>query len=316
MLDMIYLAKKSQGNTFFVNTYERFVASESAALSAQSFKTKSAQKDAIGYANSLIGVLFSELVKDSGLLKMDEDESSAVGEAASELYYSAPAVHTMKAFERRVSALAACSEVGQFIDERAAALRDIAARGLVLKAVPVIKKISRKATEMQRKEAQWKALPVASKALVLRITEEITPSLEGIYSELRTLLEKIRIECERAKGMTRKERLTKRRGLVDAYGDLFNVAWAGERHIDAFIQGGFADDIAAIKYHAATRLGGIEVLDVLSSDAVLGKAGCEYRCRLLTNDGPYRFHVRGIFAGGVNIQRCHIRVICDLKREG
>ena len=315
MLNTVLASEKAKKSSMFINWFERFNALEESALAAESFTTKAVQKDAISYVNRMVERLFDALVDESGLRAMDKSSGDAASEAASEVYYNKPAIHTMKAFNRRLKALASVSEVGKVMQDNMGDIYNLVERGQALKALPVVKTPTKKEAGEQQKKAAWKSLPKASRELVEGIMEAAKPSLEDISERTRKMLASIRKQYAETQALPAKEGRMKRRAMADAYGILLQVARTGQEAEDTFIQGEYNQHLEAIKYGAATRLGGLDVEEVESVEAESGVAGIDFGCRLRAKDGNYRFSFKGIIAGGYNIQRIHVRVIFNLARE-
>lgn len=315
MLNTVLANEKAKKSSLFTTWFERFTALEESALAVESFSTKAVQKDAITYVNRMVEHLFDALVRESGLLAMDKSSGNAVSEAASEVYYNRPAIHTIKAFNRRLEALAKVSTVGKAMQENMGDILDLIERGQALKSLPVVKKPTKAESEQQQKEAAWKSLPKASRELVEGIMEAAKPSLEDISERTRKMLASIRKQYAETQALPGKEGRMKRRAMAHAYGMLLQVARTGQEAEDTFVQGEYNQHLEAIKYGAATRLGGLDVEEVESVEAESGVAGIDFGCRLRAKNGNYRFSFRGIIAGGYNIQRIHVRVIFNLARE-
>ena len=98
MLNTVLANEKAKKSSMFVMWLERFTALEESALAVESFTTKAVQKDAISYVNRIIEHLFNVLSDESGLRAMDKSSGDAAAEAASEVYYNRPAIHTIKAW--------------------------------------------------------------------------------------------------------------------------------------------------------------------------------------------------------------------------
>lgn len=315
LLNALINDEKSAGLTMTSKWLERFNQTESSAKEMGSFPTKASQKDAIEYANKLIKGMFDKVVEDSGLLAMDLSSGEKEAELGRDVYYSTAAVHTMNTLNRRIEEFAEVSEVGEKVKSMMADINAMAERALVLKAYEINKKPSKAMSEKASKEAAWKSLPKASSELVESLVKGAQADLDDMDMKTEKYLRSVRNSYEAAYSMSKEDKEVALRQLRISHESALPLALATPSKRKAYIKAQRAKKEDAIRYGATDRLGGLDVKKVVSSDAKPGIAGLSYSCRLEASDGIYRFSFQGIVAGGYNIQRAHLRVIFELKKE-
>ncbi|OUV23000.1 MAG: hypothetical protein CBC55_02855 [Gammaproteobacteria bacterium TMED95] len=315
LLNALIKEENAAGLTFASKWLASFNELEKAAQETESFPTKAAQKDAIGIANKLLEGMFDKVVEDSGLLAMDLSCGSQAAVLGSDVYYTSAAVHTIKTLNRRVEKFAEVSEVGKIIKPMMGDINAIAERAKVLKGYEINKVPSKAQSEEARKVAAWKSLPKASAELVETLIKEAKDSLDTMDERLEKSLRSIRNSYEAAQNMSKADKNHAMRYLRTTHQSSLALALKPREEIQAFIKAQRTMREDAIRYGATDRLGGLDVKNVISSDVEPGIAGLAYNCRLDTKDGIYRFSFQGVIAGGYNIQRAHLRIIFDLKKE-